>query len=373
MTGFLFVASTRQLSIGPSVAGFKLIFWRAGVPSLPVSAGPRLQRSEGRISGGMKFKCTLSSMGVTWLERFVPIFEKMGKELSVLFTPETLHLVQGAADSGGLELHADLLVKEAFDEYRIASNNADKIAVKLETATLYRVLRGLVGSEATHVEVKLIKRVIREGLSLPFLNFASTGLVDITQDVPLGGPLNKRELEDLEHIVQANVVNVPYWLNLDRQATEGAHQAAERFKAVGPRTELATTKAGSLHLATAKGGSVTLGTEYRGLPVLPVAEDQYETAQGGVDDDDDAAGASERLAEAAASGSAALVAVNTKQLWKGLQGVQTNPSNAMIGVASNRGHMELVFRYDRQTVNGPDAVGLFVRVPAEIDEDFDFD
>ena len=179
--------------------------------------------------------------------------------------------------------------------------------------------------------------------------------------------------QDLEHIVQANVVNVPYWLNLDRQATEGAHQAAERFKAVGPRTELATTKAGSLHLATAKGGSVTLGTEYRGLPVLPVAEDQYETAQGGVDDDDDAAGASERLAEAVASGSAALVAVNTKQLWKGLQGVQTNPSNAMIGVASNRGHMELVFRYDRQTVNGPDAVGLFVRVPAEIDEDFDFD
>ena len=203
----------------------------------------------------MKFKCTLSSMGVTWLERFVPIFDKMGKELSVLFTPETLHLVQGAADSGGLELHADLLVKEAFDEYKIASNNEDKIAVKLETATLYRVLRGLVGSEATHIEVKLIKRVVREGLSLPFLNFASTGLVDIAQDVPLGGPLNSRELSDLERIVQANVVNVPYWLNLDRHATEGAHQAAERFKAVGPRTELATTKAGSLHLATAKGGS----------------------------------------------------------------------------------------------------------------------
>ena len=232
----------------------------------------------------MKFKCTLSSMGVTWLERFVPIFDKMGKELSVLFTPETLHLVQGAADSGGLELHADLLVKEAFDEYKIASNNEDKIAVKLETATLYRVLRGLVGSEATHIEVKLIKRVVREGLSLPFLNFASTGLVDIAQDVPLGGPLNSRELSDLERIVQANVVNVPYWLNLDRHATEGAHQAAERFKAVGPRTELATTKAGSLHLATAKGGSVTLGTEYRGLTVLPNAEDQY--ARGGVDDED---------------------------------------------------------------------------------------
>jgi hypothetical protein len=32
-----------------------------------------------------------------------------------------------------------------------------------------------------------------------------------------------------------------------------------------------------------------------------------------------------------------------------------------------------VFRYDRQTVNGPDAVGLFVRVPGEIDEDMIFD
>ena len=48
----------------------------------------------------------------------MPIFEKMGKELSVLFTPETLHLVQGAADSGGLELHADLLKDEGFDAAR---------------------------------------------------------------------------------------------------------------------------------------------------------------------------------------------------------------------------------------------------------------
>jgi hypothetical protein len=45
------------------------------------------------------------------------------------------------------------------------------------------------------------------------------------QDVPLAGPLNRREIEDLEALVQANVVNVPYWLNLDRPATEGAHQA----------------------------------------------------------------------------------------------------------------------------------------------------
>jgi HUS1 checkpoint protein len=55
----------------------------------------------------MKFRATFSSVGVQWLERFVPVFDKLGKELSVLLTPNTLHLVQDAVASGGLELHAD--------------------------------------------------------------------------------------------------------------------------------------------------------------------------------------------------------------------------------------------------------------------------
>jgi hypothetical protein len=48
-------------------------------------------------------------------------------------------------------------------------------------AVLYRVLRGLIGSEATHIEVKLIKRVVAPDRSLPFLNFNSKGVVDIVQ------------------------------------------------------------------------------------------------------------------------------------------------------------------------------------------------
>ena len=45
----------------------------------------------------MKFKATFSSVGVQWLERFAPIFDKLGKELSVLFTPNSIHLVQNHA------------------------------------------------------------------------------------------------------------------------------------------------------------------------------------------------------------------------------------------------------------------------------------
>ena len=115
----------------------------------------------------MKFRASFSSVGVNWLERFVPVFDKLGKELSVLLTPNTVHLAQDHVVSGGLELHADLLREEVFDEYKISSNNDDKIAFKLEPAVLHRVLRGLIGSEATHIEVKLIKRLVAPERSSP--------------------------------------------------------------------------------------------------------------------------------------------------------------------------------------------------------------
>ena len=227
----------------------------------------------------MKFRATFSSVGVQWLERFVPVFDKLGKELSVLLTPNTLHLVQDAVASGGLELHADLLKDEVFDEYKIASNNADKIAFALEPATLHRVLRGLIGSEATHVEVKLIKRTVAPGKASPFLNFSSKGVVDITQDVPLAGPLTKREVARLETLVQANVKDVPYWLNLDRSATETTAMTVERLKAVGTVVELATTRAGALHLvaASAGAGGAVIGAELRNHPVLPAEAEMRTT------------------------------------------------------------------------------------------------
>ena len=54
----------------------------------------------------------------------------------------------------------------------------------LEPATLHRVLRGLIGSEATHVEVKLIKRTVAPGKASPFLNFSSKGVVDLISPSP---------------------------------------------------------------------------------------------------------------------------------------------------------------------------------------------
>ena len=339
----------------------------------------------------MKFRATFSSVGVQWLERFVPVFDKLGKELSVLLTPNTLHLVQDAVASGGLELHADLLKDEVFDEYKIASNNADKIAFALEPATLHRVLRGLIGSEATHVEVKLIKRTVAPGKASPFLNFSSKGVVDITQDVPLAGPLTRRETARLETLVQANVKDVPYWLNLDRNATESTAVTVERLKAVGATLELATTRAGALHLvaASAGAGGAVIGAELQNLAALPAEEERPERAGSRGDrrapgpndrhpfeddrSDDASAGAAERLHRAKTSGAAAAVRVDTRLLWKSLAGTHANPSDCLFGVARNKGHVELVYRFDRQAVHGNDAVGLMVRVPVEEEDDVEFD
>ena len=328
----------------------------------------------------MKFRATFSSVGVQWLERFVPVFDKLGKELSVLLTPNTLHLVQDAVASGGLELHADLLKDEVFDEYKIASNNADKIAFALEPATLHRVLRGLIGSEATHVEVKLIKRTVAPGKASPFLNFSSKGVVDITQDVPLAGPLTKREVARLETLVQANVKDVPYWLNLDRSATETTAMTVERLKAVGTVVELATTRAGALHLvaASAGAGGAVIGAE------LPAEEERAGPGPAGsrgdrepdADDpfeEDASTGAAERLQRAKSSGAASAVRVDTRQLWKSLAGTSANSSDCLFGVARNTTHVELVYRFDRQAVHGNDAVGLMVRVPVEEEDDVEFE
>ena len=319
----------------------------------------------------MKFRASFSSVGVNWLERFVPVFDKLGKELSVLLTPNTVHLAQDHVVSGGLELHADLLREEVFDEYKISSNNDDKIAFKLEPAVLHRVLRGLIGSEATHIEVKLIKRLVAPERSLPFLNFSSKGVVDIVQDVPLAGPLGRREIADIEALVQANVVNVPYWLNLDRIGAEAVHQAVERFRAVGLIAELATTRAGAVHLVVAGAGVASVGVEHRGVPVLPATEDRRDVE--GAEEIGDELSAAERLAEAKAAGTASAVRVNTKQLWKSLSGTTTNPSNCLVGVARGLGHVELVYRYDRQAVNGNEAVGLMVRMPVEEEDEVLFD
>jgi|TARA_B110000977_G_scaffold200430_1_gene290921 hypothetical protein len=64
------------------------------------------------------------------------------------------------------------------------------------------------------------------------------------------------------------VVDVPFWLNLDRAATDTTHVTVEKFKAIGGVVELATTKQGALHLVvqSSEQGAAVIGVELQVLP-----------------------------------------------------------------------------------------------------------
>ena len=71
-----------------------------------------------------------------------------------------------------------------------------------------------------------------------------------------------------ETLITANVVDVPFWLNLDRAATDTTHVTVEKFKAIGGVVELATTKQGALHLVvqSSEQGAAVIGVELQVLP-----------------------------------------------------------------------------------------------------------
>lgn len=315
----------------------------------------------------MKFKATLGDVGARWLDRFVPIFDKLGSECVLLLTPSTLYICASARVGGGVETHVDFRVDEIFESYKISSVNADKIAVKLEPMQLARVLRGLIGVEARSVDVKLIKRVLSPEIStrsMPFVNFTTVQcVVDVSQDVPVVGPLNRMEVEAYETLVGANVVDVPYWLDADRYALESIRETIERFSKVSESVEITTTRTGALYVSASKYSVSVLGTEYRGLRVLPTDADEYDEHAR------EPATVSARLAEIKSTGVGSTVRVNIKHLSRGLLGCSSNPSNLLIGLAARGNFLEMVFRYGAQTEQEGDSVGFMVRIPVQDEAD----
>lgn len=322
------------------------------------STSPRVAAAR-ELGARMKFKATFGDVGARWLERFAPIFEKLGSECSLLLTPTTLCVLQSSRAANGIETHVDFRADEVFENYRISSANEDKIAVKLEPQALHRVLRGLIALEATRVEAKLVKRAPRVGArAVPFLNFTSVeSAIDVSQDVPIVGPLNRLELAQCEAVVGANVVDVPYWLECDRFACESLRDGVERFARVSEWIEITTTRSGSLYMSASKGSVRVLGTEHRGLRVLPAEADEYDEHAR------EPGSVAARLAEIKSSGIGKTVNLSVKHLQRGLLGCSSNPSNLLLGASANGNFFELVFRYGAQTERDGDSVGFMVRIP----------
>ena len=50
----------------------------------------------------MKFRATLGDVGARWLDRFAPVFDRLGGEATLLLTPTTVRVVQSARVADGV-------------------------------------------------------------------------------------------------------------------------------------------------------------------------------------------------------------------------------------------------------------------------------
>jgi hypothetical protein len=415
-------------------------------------------RREGeiRISVKMKLRGQITQLGLAWLDRLLPLFEKMNKNVVTLyFNPTQMSLVLRPEETGGVDAHADVSIFEnntnnntnsgqqqnqiIFEQksYVCSSAVKNQIAFKVDSNGLLRVVKGLVNVNATGAHVKLLRREHKrrkddtenktnnnnnKGNLTPVLCFSSFGgEIDIVQDVPIYGPLNRKDVEDIAAAIDTRrFEEVPYWLDLDYQSASVLREATERLKFVSARVEVVVGREGAVHIAGEKTATASAGVELRGVPVAPRVE---------MDDDHDdeneeggerrkrrrgtttARTAQLRLAEMRAvavrnknssnhysvtqqntndtndnNNNASLPPVATrgilsaKQLGKGFLGTMTRPDVVFFGFADNARRLEMVHRFysarqvvvDKETgtaEESQDSVIVRFRIPVEEEED----
>lgn len=242
-----------------------------------------------------------------------------------------------------------------FEDYRISSQNEDRIAFTVDLTLLARALRSSISMDGDKLQVKLVKkRAVAVQRPMPFLTFESKGhRTAVVQDVPISNPLTRIDVNELQTALDMaqdlpqTLVQVP-----------DLHQLqilAERLKNVGEVLEVAVTQHGDLHLQVST-TMVTIGSEYRKLRVLGVRADGTSL--------DGAVSASARLERALQRGEASVVQVSMKHFVKSLQCHLTKPDTSFYGIAQNDSSLTMIFQFfvpgTRQMDN---SISLHYRLP----------
>ena len=123
----------------------------------------------------MKLRGQITQLGLAWLDRLLPLFEKMNKNIVTLyFNPTQMSLVVRPEETGGVDAHADVSIFDnsnannngqtqnqiIFEQksYVCSSAVKNQIAFKVDSHGLLRVVKGLVNVNATGAHVKLLRR-----------------------------------------------------------------------------------------------------------------------------------------------------------------------------------------------------------------------
>ncbi|KAJ6394752.1 hypothetical protein OIU77_023867 [Salix suchowensis] len=223
----------------------------------------------------MKFKAVVTENGVSLLDRrFLPALEKMGKIYHLFLTRDHaffLHNLITTAD--GIQSIAQFRKQALFDDYRISSQNEDRIAFAFDISLLLRAVRSsvsIISGEfgiANRLQVKLVKKLPPNSTQpMPFLTFETKGYKSaVIQDVPISKPLSRAQLLQLQAALDAaqdlppTLVQVP--------DSNRLQNFVDRMKHVGDLLNVSISKYGDLHLQIST-TLITLGAEFRKLLVV---------------------------------------------------------------------------------------------------------
>ncbi|KAI4329357.1 hypothetical protein L6164_021628 [Bauhinia variegata] len=312
----------------------------------------------------MKFKAFLTENGMHLLEkRFLPALDKMGKICHLYLTKDHAMFLHNLLNGDGVQSIAQFRKEALFDDYRISSQNDDRIAFVIDVSLLQRAVRSSVsicsefgdGPTANRLLIKLVKKLPANSTQpIPFLSFETKGYKSaVIQDVPISKPLSRAQVLELQNALDMTqdlpqtLVQVPDLNQLQN--------FVDRMRHVGDALNVTISKYGDLHIQIST-TLVTLGAEFRKLLVIgeqanATAEDQNLTAQ-------------TRSSRAVLRGDGQSVQVSVKHFAKSLHCHLTKPDCAFYGIAPQGACLTVIFQFfipgSRQTDK---SISLHCRIP----------
>ncbi|CBI36353.3 unnamed protein product, partial [Vitis vinifera] len=297
----------------------------------------------------MKFKAFLTDNGTSLLEkRFLPALDKMGKVCHLYFTRDHTIFLHNLLNGDGVQSIAQFRKEALFDNYRISSQNDDRIAFTIDLSLLQRAIRSSVsiyaemgggddvGTGSNRLQIKLVKKLPPNSHQpLPFLTFESKGYKSaVIQDVPISKPLSRADVLELQSALDMaqdlprTLVQVPDLNQLQNYV--------DRMKHVGDLLNISISKYGDLHVQIST-TLITLGAEFRKL--LVVGEQEEVPAE------DRDLSAQSRTQRAVQRGDAQTVQVSMKHFAKSLQCHLAKPDCAFYGIAQEGACLTVIFQF----------------------------
>lgn len=292
----------------------------------------------------MKFKAFLTDNGINLLEkRILSALDKMGKICHLYLTRDHTFFLHNLLNSDGVQSIAQFKKESLFQDYRISSQNDDKIAFSIDLSLLHRALRSILTIYAESrdfnpngLQIKLVKKLPpHSSQATPFLTFEAKGHKSaVVQDVPISKPLPRADVQELQIALEssqempATLVKAPE-LNL-------LQNFVERMKHVGDVIGVSISKYGDLHLQIST-TLITLGAEFRKLMVLGERADAVEEDRG--------LSAQSRIERAVQRQDAMTVQVSVKHFFKCLQCSLARPDCAFYGIAPQGACLIVIFQF----------------------------